>query len=59
MDPLFDNMLDTSMYEDKENTGYFRDDETFDVDTLDGAAKRNDDAECNDDLIDIDAEENP
>ena len=35
-------MLDTSMEDDKENTGYFSDDERFEVDTID------DDAECND-----------
>jgi hypothetical protein len=52
-------MLDTSMDDDKENTGYFRDDETFDVDMLDDTSERNDAAERYGDIININAEETP
>ena len=52
-------MLDTSMEDNKENMGYFSDDEKFEVDMLDGSAERNDAAERYGDIIDIDAEETP
>ena len=52
-------MLDTSMEDDKENTGYFGDDERFDIDTLDDKAAHNDATERYGDIIDIDAEETP
>ena len=52
-------MLDTSMENNKENTGYFSDNERFEVDTLDNAAERNDAAERYGDIIDIDAGETP
>ena len=43
----------------KENTGYFSDDERFEVDTLNDAVERNNTAERYGDIIDIDAEETP
>ena len=38
-------MLDTSMEDNKENTGYFSDNKRFEVDTLDDAAERSNAAE--------------
>ena len=50
---IYDSMLDTSTEDNKENMGYFSDDERFEVDTLDDAAERYGD------ILDIDAEETP